>query len=127
MRISISLIVISMGLTACVQEMGLLGHLLPYGSIDKKPVARPIPEHTIAQGQLKISSDYHQIPMPLTMAMLKRGRERYDIYCAACHGLSGFGNGVIVERGFLAPPSFHQERLRMAPPEYLSNVIRNGF
>lgn len=126
MRINIWLISIGMSLNACVQDMGLLGHLLPYGSIDGKPVARPLPEHTIARGQL-FSSDYNKNPLPLTVTLLKRGQERYDIYCAACHGLSGYGNGVIVERGFSSPPSFHQDRLRIAPAKHLSEVIRNGF
>src|SRR5437773_343390 len=100
MRISIWLIFMVVALASCVQEMGLVGRLLPYGSIDGKPVARAIPENTVAQGQLRLNSDDDDRPTPLTMAMLERGRERYDIYCAACHGLSGSGNGVIVERGF---------------------------
>jgi len=66
-------------------------------------------------------------PMPLSKELLARGRERYDIFCAVCHGPSGYGNGMIVQRGFPAPPSFHEDRLRQAPPGYLVDVMTNGF
>ena len=89
------------------------------------PIARALVEHTIPQGAL--SSEYNNPPEPLSKALLERGKERYDIYCAACHGLSGFGNGVIVERGFSKPPSFHQERLRNESPKYFVNIILNGI
>ncbi len=53
-------------------------------------------------------------PMPITRATLERGRERFEIYCAPCHGRTGQGNGMIVQRGYLAPPSYDIERLRQA-------------
>ena len=55
------------------------------------------------------------------------GRERFDIYCAVCHGRTGEGNGMIVQRGFPSPPSYHIDRLRNAPPGYIYNVITNGY
>jgi len=64
---------------------------------------------------------------PLTVALLARGRERYDIYCGACHGLAGAGDGMIVQRGFPAPPSFHIDRLRQAPPQHLYDVVTEGY
>jgi mono/diheme cytochrome c family protein len=63
---------------------------------------------------------------PVTMALLQRGQERYRIYCTPCHSELGDGHGMIVQRGFPAPPSFHIERLRSAPPQYLYDVITNG-
>lgn len=66
-------------------------------------------------------------PFPVTMEVLARGRERYDIYCSPCHGYDGAGQGMIVQRGFTAPPSFHQDYLRSAPVGHFVDVIANGF
>ena len=63
---------------------------------------------------------------PVTLALLERGQERYRIYCTPCHSEVGDGHGMIVQRGFPAPPSFHIERLRSAPPQYLYDVISSG-
>jgi len=63
---------------------------------------------------------------PVTAALLERGQERYRIYCTPCHAELGDGHGMIVQRGFPAPPSFHIERLRTAPPQYLYDVITQG-
>ena len=56
-----------------------------------------------------------------------RGRERYGIYCSPCHGLSGHGDGIIVSRGFPAPPSYHSDRLRSADAQHVFDVISNGY
>lgn len=66
-------------------------------------------------------------PMPVDHALLARGQERFNIYCAVCHGPSGYGNGMIVQRGFPPPPSFHEARLRQAAPGYFVDVMTNGF
>ena len=66
-------------------------------------------------------------PFPVTMEVLKRGQERFNIYCSPCHGLSGMGNGMIVQRGFSHPPSYHQDRLRNAPIGHFVDVITNGY
>jgi cytochrome c553 len=100
--------------------------------------ARPLPPHTVARGQANVDTEYFQgttedgklveaMPMPVTPAMLDRGRERFDIYCAVCHGRTGEGNGMIVQRGFPIPPSYHIDRLRNAPVGYLYHVITNGY
>ena len=65
--------------------------------------------------------------MQLTPELLARGRERYDIHCAICHGRTGAGNGEIVRRGFPAPPTYHNDRLRNAPIGHFYNVITNGY
>lgn len=59
--------------------------------------------------------------------LLQRGQERYDIYCTPCHSLIGDGNGMIVQRGYKRPPSFHQDRLRQAPLGHFYDVMSNGF
>jgi mono/diheme cytochrome c family protein len=59
--------------------------------------------------------------------VLERGRQRYNIYCTPCHSMLGDGNGMIVQRGFKRPPSFHLQRLRNAPLGYFYEIIGNGF
>jgi len=60
-------------------------------------------------------------------AFLKRGQQRYEIYCTPCHSLIGDGNGMIVQRGYKRPPSFHEDRLRNAPLGHFFDVMSNGF
>ncbi len=71
--------------------------------------------------------DATEFPFPIARATLERGHERYDIYCAPCHGLVGDGAGMIVQRGLSPPPSFHQQRLRDAPVGHFFDVITNGY
>lgn len=68
-----------------------------------------------------------QFPFEVTMSVLRRGRERYEIFCTPCHGYTGYGNGMIVQRGFTPPPSYHTERLRNAPVGHFFDVITNGY
>jgi len=62
-----------------------------------------------------------------TLAAIERGRERYDIFCAPCHSVSGDGDGMIVRRGFPRPPTFHSDRLREASDAHLYAVISDGY
>ena len=66
-------------------------------------------------------------PPPVTLALLERGRERFHIYCTPCHSELGDGHGMIVQRGFPAPPSYHIARLRDAPVQHFYDVITNGY
>ena len=66
-------------------------------------------------------------PMPVTAAVMARGRERFNVFCSPCHGRTGDGNGMIVQRGFRQPPSYHEQRLREAPAGYFFDVMTNGF
>ncbi len=68
-----------------------------------------------------------EFPFPITLDILERGRERFEIYCATCHGRTGDGNGMIVQRGFPPPPSYHIDRLRQAPVGHFYNVITRGY
>jgi mono/diheme cytochrome c family protein len=65
--------------------------------------------------------------MPVTAEMMARGQERFNVFCSPCHGRTGQGNGMIVQRGFRQPPSFHDQRLVEAPVGYYFDVITNGF
>ncbi|PWT80906.1 MAG: quinol:cytochrome C oxidoreductase [Blastocatellia bacterium] len=99
--------------------------------------ARPQVEGTIARGHLHLNDAYYTgksdgvlvsaLPVPLTHDLLARGQERFDIFCSPCHGRLGNGNGVVVERGFRSPPSYHIDRLRTAPIGHFFDVMTNGF
>src|SRR2546430_4602140 len=104
----------------------------PDGRSERPPVAG-----TVARGQLRTDELLYAgrtngavadiFPFPITSADLSRGRERYNIYCSPCHDYTGSGNGMIVQRGFPSPPSFHIERLRQAPAGHFFEVITNGL
>jgi len=99
--------------------------------------ARPIIAGTVARGHLdadayfftgKIgSNDGDYMPFPVTAEVLARGQQRFNIYCSPCHSEIGDGNGMIVQRGYKRPPSYHIERLRKAPIGYFFDVMTNGF
>jgi mono/diheme cytochrome c family protein len=63
---------------------------------------------------------------PMTLALVERGRERFIIFCSECHGPGGDGDGMVVQRGFPRPPSFHEARLVSAPDEHIVDVITHG-
>jgi mono/diheme cytochrome c family protein len=65
-------------------------------------------------------------PPPLTLALLQRGQERFRIYCTPCHSELGDGNGIVVQRGFSHPPSYHDNRLVKAPTQHFYDVITQG-
>ncbi len=79
-----------------------------------------------AKAFLSVANGGIALPVPLTAELLQRGRERFGIYCAVCHGDDGYGQGIIVRRGFPAPPSLHEPRLREASPAYVVQVITHG-
>jgi mono/diheme cytochrome c family protein len=88
--------------------------------------ARPLPEHAVAQGDVERDAAA-KTPPPVTADLLARGRERYGIFCAPCHGLAGDGDGVIVAHGFPAPPSYHLDRLVAAPAQHFFDVMTRGY
>jgi mono/diheme cytochrome c family protein len=88
--------------------------------------AQPLPSGVVAQGDLERDAQSAKSPA-VDAQLLARGQQRYDIYCSPCHGLSGDGDGMIVRRGFPAPPSYHTARLRAAPAQHFFDVISNGY
>jgi mono/diheme cytochrome c family protein len=66
-------------------------------------------------------------PPALTLSLLQRGQERFRINCTPCHSELGDGHGMIVQRGFSAPPSYHIDRLREAPTQHFYDVITHGY
>ncbi len=88
--------------------------------------ARPLPAGTVAQGDLEREAAEKK-PPEVTPALLARGRDRYNAFCTPCHGISGYGNGMVVQRGFPPPPSYHIDRLRQMDGQYFYDVQTNGF
>ncbi len=99
---------------------------------------RPAIEGTVARGQLREDDAFYtgksegkfveKIPIDITEDVLKRGQQRYKIYCIVCHDAAGSGSGMIIKRGFKpAPTSFHSERLRSMPSGYFYDVITKGY
>lgn len=99
--------------------------------------ARIPPPGTVPRGHLDADPAFYegqvngtlvtQFPLPVTPELLARGRQRFNIYCAPCHSRLGDGNGMIVQRGYTRPPTFHQDRLRTAPDGHFFDVITNGW
>ncbi|MGO4572636.1 c-type cytochrome [Microvirga sp. 2TAF3] len=88
--------------------------------------ARPLPDGVVARGDIALAQEADHAPVA-DAALLRRGQERYRIFCTPCHGAAGFGDGMIVARGFPAPPSYHTARLRAAPAQHFFDVITNGY
>ena len=99
--------------------------------------ARPLVEGTVARGHLQDDElmytgkmkgeDATLFPMRVDAPVMARGHERFNIYCAPCHGRTGQGDGMVVLRGYRRPPSMHQDRLRSAPVGHFFDVMTNGF
>jgi len=99
--------------------------------------AQPLVAGTVARGELRASSVMYEgkvdgqpstlFPFKIDKDALDRGQDRYNVYCAPCHGRTGEGNGMVVQRGYRQAASFHTDRLRDSQPGYFFDVITNGF
>jgi len=98
---------------------------------------RPFVKGTVARGTLREDVPFYtgksgkdfvtELPVPLTADLLERGRGEFQVFCSPCHGRTGMGDGVIVQRGFKRPTSYHVDRLRQTPVGYFYDVITNGY
>jgi mono/diheme cytochrome c family protein len=100
--------------------------------------SRPLIEGTVARGHLREDHELYtglnaegqfvsHLPAPVTRELLERGQSRFNAFCSPCHGRRGDGGGMVVQRGFKQPQSFHQTRLRDTPVGYYYDVISRGF
>jgi len=136
----LALVALSTALAACRQDM----HDAPsYDPLQESTffsngaASRTLVANTVARGQLREDEHFYtgkvngepaaEFPMPITPEIMARGQERFNVFCSPCHGRTGAGNGMIVQRGFRQPPSYHEERLRNAPVGYFFDVMTNGF
>jgi mono/diheme cytochrome c family protein len=130
----------SLAALACRQDMHDQPKYKPFRRSDffgDERSARPLVEDTVARGQLREDAAYFtgkqgttpidQLPVPVTPALLARGQERFTIYCTPCHGQTGRGDGMVVQRGYRRPPSFHIDRLRNEKAGYFYDVMTSGF
>jgi mono/diheme cytochrome c family protein len=127
-------------LLGCRQQMADQPRYQPLAKstfFDDGRSARDLVPGTVAQGYLRAEEPFYTgksegqlataLPVPLTQALLERGQERFNIYCAPCHDRTGGGRGMIVQRGYRQPPSYHVDRLREAPIGHFFEVITKGF
>jgi cytochrome c553 len=138
--LSLLCVLCAMALAACRQDM----HDQPRPEPLEKSVffddhrsARPLVAGTVARGHLNLDEHFYTgkvngalvttFPYPVTLDMLRRGRERYDIYCSPCHSKTGDGRGMIVQRGLKQPESFHSQRLREMAVGHFFDATTNGF
>jgi len=132
-------VVLLIGGAGCAYNMSKQPRYNPYSKSDFFPderSVRPVVEGTIARGGFHANNPFFtgkkngqvvdQVPVRITLDMLNRGRERYDIYCSPCHGRVGDGEGMVVQRGFDHPPSYMIDRLRQAQDGHFFDVITNG-
>src|SRR5437868_4002290 len=73
------------------------------------------------------ANDAEDFPFPVTQEVMERGKERFEIFCAMCHGFTGEGDGMIVRRGYRKPPSYHEPRLQQARVGYFFRVMTEGY
>jgi len=127
-------------LAGCRQDMQDQPKFIPQRGTDfyaDGRSARPQVENTVARGQLHEDAYFYTglqggkegdgIPFPVTMEVLQRGQERYNIYCTPCHSRVGNGAGMIVQRGYRPAGNFHTARLMAAPLGHFFNVMTNGY
>src|SRR5437868_10174181 len=127
-------------LAGCRLDMHVQPRMNPLAKSDffaDQRSARPLVPGTVARGDLRADTYFYTgkigdtpgdfMPFPVSQEVLARGQERFNIYCAPCHSRVGDGNGVIPQRGYRHPPSYHIERLRKAPLGYFFDVMTNGF
>jgi mono/diheme cytochrome c family protein len=105
---------------------------------DSSAMRTPVPG-TVAQGWLMDDIGFytgmdsvtgkplHKSPVEINLTGLQRGQERYNIYCSPCHSRIGDGRGIMVQRGYVPPPSFHDDLIRNYPDGHIFDVISNGI
>ena len=139
-RLAITVVALSSALVACRQDMHDGPRYRPYRAstfFADGSSARVLVANTVARGQLREDEHLYtgkiggqlatEFPMPVTSEVMARGQERFNVFCSPCHGRTGDGTGMIVQRGFRQPPSYYEERLVNAPVGYLFDVMTNGF
>ncbi|MBZ9819997.1 c-type cytochrome [Mesorhizobium sp. CA4] len=128
-RLGLTLMVGALAVAGCRQDMEDQPRYDPLEAsnqfADGMSARTPVPGTVARDADLTPVPD--KIPYPITIELLQRGRQRFDIFCSPCHGRTGNGHGMIVQRGFPEPPSYHQDALRKASDRHFYDVITNGY
>ena len=105
------------------------GKKLTAGDLNQEQQSQRPGQTTPGTSANAFPDDVEKIPMTITKKDLDRGQERYNIYCSVCHGMTGYGDGIVARRGFNrpSPASYHQDRLRQAPVGHFFDVMTNGW
>jgi mono/diheme cytochrome c family protein len=141
LRLALGFALTAVVAAGCRQDMHDAPRYDPLESSDffaNGSAARPLVAGTVARGHLNEDAVLHtgkdaaglpvaEFPFAISRADLDRGQERFNVYCAPCHGQTGEGNGMVVQRGYRQAQSMHIDRLRLAPVGYFYDVITNGF
>jgi mono/diheme cytochrome c family protein len=133
-------VALALASSACRQDMHDAAKYEPLEKSDffaDGRASRSLLPGTVARGHLRADELFYTgkdangfatvFPMEITPEVLAHGRERFNIYCAPCHDRTASGRGMIVERGFPQPRSFHDPMLKIMPHGYFFNVMTNGF
>jgi mono/diheme cytochrome c family protein len=134
------LALLACAVVACRQDMHDQPKYRPFRESEifaDRRSARPFVPGTVARGTLredaafytgKVGNDFvTEIPVKVTAELLARGQAQFQVFCSPCHGRTGRGDGMIVQRGFKKPSSYHVDRLRQMPIGYFYDVMTNGF
>ena len=104
----------------------------PDGLSERQQVAGTVARDQLYQGSYfdtgKINGKEGDVfPFPVTMAVMERGHERYDIYCSPCHSRVGDGEGMIVKRGYRRAINFHDPKIASETVGHYFDIISHGF
>ncbi len=134
-------VLLALGAAGCRQDMHDQPKYIPLRPTDffaDGRSERQLPAGTVARGHLEDDALFYtgkgpdgkfsdMFPFPVTKDVVLRGQQRFNIYCTPCHDRNGTGQGMVAQRGFRHPPSYHIDRLRQVPNGYIFDVITNGF
>jgi len=128
-RFGVGVLISVLAIIGCNQTMENQPRYEPYEEAshwpDNQSARMPVPG-TVARGD-ELDPRAETLPLALTYKLLERGKHQYEVFCTPCHGLTGNGGGMVVQRGFPAPPSFHNERLRRVPLRHFYDVVSHGY
>jgi mono/diheme cytochrome c family protein len=137
---AVLLLLVATALGGCRQDMHDQPKMKPLRESEMfadRRSARPLVPGTVARGTLREDEAFYagkvgnqfvkEIPVTVTAALLARGQTQFQVFCSPCHGRTGRGDGMVVQRGFKAPPSYHVDRLRQMPIGYFYDVITHGY
>lgn len=141
---TLGMLAVLVAVSGCHQGMWNKSRLKPleaYAFYEDGMSSRPLPEGTVPFGQARVDTHLYEgkingefattYPFEITEDVLRRGKERYMIYCTPCHGYTGDGRGMVVQREMKQAAS-HTGDPRLldpaqSPPGYFFDVITNGF